>query len=268
MEDIEPSLPIAFVLTDALPVTALNFRPVNGLALVHLSSSCAMRMRTNTLLATAQIPGNGGELRFYERSGEYVIEVAGIAGDLMTTALHGSEDALAELALEQVKDAGNARVLVGGLGMGFTLAAALKQVGPKGEVVVAELVPEVVEWNKGPMGERAGTPLNDPRAKVVVADVLELVRAASGAYDAILLDTDNGPEGLTQAANNRLYSHRGLRSAYDALRPRGVLAVWSTDANAAFTKRLGMAGFRVRETKVHAHGTKGTKHHLWFAVRP
>lgn len=227
-----------------------------------------MRMRTNTLLATARIPGTDGELRFYERSGEYAIEVAGISGDLMSTALHGSEDALAELALKQVKDARAARVLVGGLGMGFTLAAALRHIGPKGEVVVAELVPEVVEWNKGPMGERAGHPMNDPRAKVVVGDVLELIRAGRNSYDAILLDTDNGPVGLTQPANNRLYSHRGLRSAYDALRPQGVLAVWSTDADAGFTKRLGMAGFRVQETKVHAHGSKGTKHHLWFATRP
>lgn len=227
-----------------------------------------MRMRTNALLATASIPGHGGELRFYERNGDYVIEVAGIRGELMSTAHHGSEDALADLALKQVRDASNARVLVGGLGMGFTLAAALRGVGPQGEVVVAELVPEVVEWNKGPMGERAGYPLNDPRAKVVVADVLELVRTARGTYDAILLDTDNGPEGLTQPANNRLYSHRGLRLAYDALRPQGVLAVWSTDANAAFTERLGKAGFHVQETKVHAHGTKGTKHHLWFAARP
>lgn len=227
-----------------------------------------MRMRTNTLLATARIPGTDGELRFYERNGEYAIEVAGIAGDLMSTALHGSEDALAEMALEQVKDVRNARVLIGGLGMGFTLAAALKQLGPQGEVVVAELVPEVVDWNEGPMGERAGNPMHDPRARVVVGDVLELIRAARGTYDAILLDTDNGPEGLTQPANNRLYSARGLRSAYDALRPSGVLAVWSTDPHAPFTKRLERAGFRVQETKVHAHGTKGTRHHLWFAKRP
>ena len=227
-----------------------------------------MRMRTNTLLATASIPGDGGELRFYERNGEYVIEVAGIGGDLMSTAIHGSEDALAELALKQVKDVHRARVLVGGLGMGFTLAAALQQIGPHGEVVVAELVPEVVDWNRGPMGERSGRPLNDPRARVVVGDVLELVRKARGTYDAILLDTDNGPVGLTQPSNNRLYSHRGLRSAHDALRPHGVLAVWSTDPDAGFTKRLGMAGFRVQETKVHAHGSKGTRHHLWFATRP
>ena len=227
-----------------------------------------MRMRTNTLLATAQIPDGGGELRLFQRSEEFAIEVVGIDGELMSTAIHGSEDALAELALKQLKDTSRARVLVGGLGMGFTLAAALRGIGAKGEVVVAELVPEVVEWNKGPMGERSGNPMLDPRAKVFVGDVLELIRTERDAFDAILLDTDNGPEGLTQARNNRLYSHCGLRSAYDALRPQGVLAVWSTDPDAPFTRRLGMAGFRVREEKVFAHGGKGTRHHLWFAKRP
>jgi spermidine synthase len=226
-----------------------------------------MRMRTNTLLATAQIPDGGGELRLFQRSEEFAIEVVGIEGELMSTAMHGSEDALADLALKQVKDKSRARVLVGGLGMGFTLAAALRGIGAKGEVVVAELVPEVVEWNKGPMGERSGNPMKDPRTKVFVGDVLELIRTERDGYDAILLDTDNGPEGLTQPRNNRLYSHRGLRSAYDALRPHGVLAVWSTHPDAPFTKRLAMAGFRIQETKVHAHGSKGTRHHLWFATR-
>jgi len=227
-----------------------------------------MKMRINKLLDVAPIPGGGGELRFYQRGEHYAIEVVGISGDLMSTALHGSEDALAELAIKRLRRSSTARVLVGGLGMGFTLAAALKQLGPKGEVVVAELVPEVVKWNEGPLGERSGHPIRDPRAVVRVVDVLELVRKGRGGYDAILLDTDNGPEGLTQAANNRLYSHRGLRMAYDALRPNGVLAVWSTDPDPAFTKRLGMSGFHVEEVKVHAHGVKGTRHHLWFATRP
>lgn len=226
-----------------------------------------MKMRINKLLDTALIPNNGGELRLFQRNDEFSIEVVGISGELMSTAIHGSEDALAELALKRVEDAATARVLVGGLGMGFTLAAALKHVGPKGEVVVAELVPEVVKWNQGPMGARAGDPMKDPRATVVVSDVLELIRKERGGYDAILLDTDNGPVGLTQPDNNRLYSHRGLRSAYDALRPHGVLAVWSTDPDAPFTKRLGMAGFRITEEKVFAHRDKGTKHHLWFAAR-
>ncbi|HEX2618360.1 MAG TPA: hypothetical protein VHL57_12505, partial [Flavobacteriales bacterium] len=211
-----------------------------------------MRIRTNILLATAQIPGNAGELRFYQRGDDYHIEVVGIQGDLMTTAIHGSEDALAELAIKSLPQRQNVRVLVGGLGMGFTLAAALRHVGVRSEVVVAELVPEVVEWNRGPMGERSGSPMLDPRTTVRVEDVAQVIRTEKAGFDAILLDTDNGPEGLTQAANNRLYSPRGLEIAYAALRPHGVLAVWSTHPDRPFTKRLGAAGFRVREEPVHA----------------
>jgi spermidine synthase len=227
-----------------------------------------MKMRINKLLDRALIPDNGGELLLYQRGDEFSIEVAGISGELMSTAIHGSEDALAELALQRLRTPSEAHVVIGGLGMGFTLAAVLRLVGNQGKVIVAELVPEVIKWNQGPMGERSGSPLKDPRTIVHQGDVLELIRAGNGSYDAILLDTDNGPEGLTQARNNRLYSHRGLRSAFDALRPGGVLAVWSTDPNAAFTRRLGMAGFRVEEQKVFAHRDKGTKHHLWFATRP
>jgi len=226
-----------------------------------------MKMRINKLLDRAQIPDNGGELLFYQRDNDYTIEVVGIMGELMTTAHHGSEDALAELALKRIKNSQEAHVVIGGLGMGFTLATVLKLVGDKGKVIVAELVPEVIKWNQGPMGERSGNPLNDPRTIVHQGDVLELIRSGKGKYDAILLDTDNGPEGLTQARNNRLYSHRGLRSAYDVLRPNGVLAVWSTHSDAPFTRRLGMAGFKVQEEKVYAHRDKGTKHHLWFAQR-
>jgi spermidine synthase len=227
-----------------------------------------MRMRINKLLDTAQIPGNGGELRFYQRGDEFSIEVVGIGGDLMTTAVHGSEDSLAELAIKRLPDRSKARVLVGGLGMGFTLSAALKHVGARGQVVVAELVPEVVKWNQGPLGERAGNPMLDPRAVVRVEDVAGIIREKRDAYDAILLDTDNGPVGLTQAANSRIYSLTGLFAAFAALRPKGVLAIWSTDPDGPFTKRLGRVGFKVEEVKVFAHGSKGTKHHLWFATRP
>ncbi|MBL7981321.1 MAG: hypothetical protein JNL52_05870 [Flavobacteriales bacterium] len=227
-----------------------------------------MKMRINKLLDRAQIPDNGGELLLYQRGDEFSIEVAGISGELMSTAIHGSEDALADLALQRLRTPSEAHVVIGGLGMGFTLAAVLRLVGNKGRVIVAELVPEVIKWNQGPMGERSGNPLSDPRTVVHQGDVLELIRAGNGSYDAILLDTDNGPEGLTQPRNNRLYSHRGLRSAYNALRPGGVLAVWSTHPHDPFTRRLGMAGFRVDEKKVFAHRDKGTKHHLWFAMRP
>ena len=117
------------------------------------------------------------------------------------------------------------------------------------------------------MGARAGDPMLDPRAVVREVDVAHIIRTERNGYDAILLDTDNGPVGLTQKANSRLYSHRGLFAAFAALRPKGVLAIWSTDPDAPFTKRLGMAGFKVEELKVHAHGSKGTRHHLWFATR-
>lgn len=226
-----------------------------------------MKMRINKLLDSARIPGNGGELRFFQRGDEFSIEVVGVGGDLMTTAIHGSEDALAELAIKRLTDRSKARILVGGLGMGFTLAAALKHIGARGQVVVAELVPEVVKWNQGPLGERAGNPMLDPRAVVRVEDVASIIRERREAFDAILLDTDNGPVGLTQPANSRIYSLAGLQAAYAALRPNGVLAVWSTDPDRPFTNRLERTGFKVTEEKVFAHGSKGTKHHLWFAMR-
>ena len=142
-----------------------------------------MKMRINKLLDTAQVPNNGGELRFHQRGEEFAIEVVGIQGDLMSTALHDSEDALAELSLNKVKNSKEATVLIGGLGMGFTLAAALKYTGPNAKIVVAELVPEVVKWNEGPLGERAGNPMNDPRSEVKVVDVLELIRASNVRCD-------------------------------------------------------------------------------------
>lgn len=226
-----------------------------------------MKLRINTLLDTAAIPNNGGELRFYQRGEDFSIEVAGITGDLMHSAIHGSEEALAEMALARLKDRSKVRVLVGGLGMGFTLAAALKHVGHKSEVVVAELVPQVVEWNKGPLGEKAGNPMLDARATVRVDDVARIVREMREAYDAILMDVDNGPEGLTQANNRWLYTMQGLQAFQDALRPNGVLAIWATHPDGPFTKRLGRAGFKVEEVKAFAHRDKGTRHTLWFATK-
>ncbi len=226
-----------------------------------------MKMRINKLLGTAMIPGNGGELRFHQRGDDYAIEVVGIRGDLMNSAIHGSEDSLAELAIARLPSKQSARVLVGGLGMGYTLAAALKHIGPKGQVVVAELVPEVIQWNRGPLGAKAGDPMLDPRANVRLVDVAVIIREKKEAYDAILMDVDNGPEGLTQAKNRWLYTMAGLKATYDALRPNGVLGIWSTDPDSPFTKRLGRSGFKVEEVKVFAHRDKGTRHTLWFAKR-
>ena len=189
-------------------------------------------------------------------------------GELMNTRMHGSEDALAELACMCVAKRPHPRVLIGGLGMGFTLAAALQQLGSEAEVTVAELVPAVVEWNRGPLGAHAGYPLSDPRTQVRVGDVAALIKAGRSAYDAILLDVDNGPEGLTHSENDWLYSVAGLHAAFAALRPGGVLAVWSAGADRAFSERLRQIGFLVEERQVRAHARgKGARHTIWLAER-
>lgn len=219
------------------------------------------------LLDTAPVTGDRGELRLYRRGQEYSILVAG-GGELMNSRVHGSEDALAECACARVADRPRPRVLVGGLGMGFTLAAALGQLPSDGEVVVAELVPEVVTWNREHLGHLAGHPLDDPRTLVRTGDVGLLLRREHGAYDAILLDVDNGPEGLTRRENDRLYSLPGLEVAYAALRPNGVLAVWSAGPDRGFTDRLRRTGFDVEVLTVRAHGRKkGARHTIWLAAR-
>ncbi len=218
------------------------------------------------LLDSAQVPGKGGELRLYQRDKEFSIKIVG-HGELMTSRVHDSEDALAERTCARLRDRVKARLLIGGLGLGFTLAAALRKIGGQAQVVVAELVPAVVAWNRGPLGERAGHPLQDPRVIVHEVDVARILRAEQQAYDAILLDVDNGPEGLTRKQNDWLYSLNGLNAAYAALRPQGVLAVWSASPDRRFLQRLRKVGFEVDEVRVHAHGKKGTRHIIWFARR-
>ena len=224
-------------------------------------------MKRVTLLETAPIPGDDGELGLYQHGEDFVIKVMG-GQDLMSTRTHGSADALAEITCPEVAGRERPRVLIGGLGMGFTLAAALRHLGPIAEVVVAELVPGVVEWNRGPLGEHAGHPLRDERVTVQEVDVAVMLRAEVRAFDAILLDVDNGPDGLTQEANNWLYSRAGLNASYEALRPKGVLAVWSAGPDRAFTKRLHKAGFEVEEVTVWAHRGKGARHLIWVARIP
>ena len=223
-------------------------------------------MKRVTLLDTAAIPG-GGELGLYEHGEDFVIKVMG-GQDLMSTRTHGSADALADLTCPEVAGRERARVLIGGMGMGFTLAAALRHLGPDAEVVVAELVPGVVEWNRGPLGEHAGHPLRDGRVTVQEVDVSLILRAGGRSFDAILLDVDNGPEGLTQKGNDWLYSKAGLNVSFRALRPKGVLGVWSAGTDPAFTKRLGQAGFEVDEVPVRAHRGKGARHLIWVARVP
>lgn len=212
------------------------------------------------------MPGNGGELRLYQRGENFSITIVG-HGELMNSRTHGSEDALAEYTCARLSDCPDPRLLIGGLGMGFTLAAALRHLGAQAQVVVAELVPAVVTWNQGPLGQLAGHPLQDPRVTVREGDVARLIKAEQQAYDAILLDVDNGPEGLTRKQNDWLYGMSGLNAAYAALRPGGVLAVWSAGPAQDFMQRLRKVGFDVEEVRVRAHGSKGTRHVIWFATR-
>ncbi len=218
------------------------------------------------LLDTAQIPGKGGELQLYRRDTEFSIRIVG-GGELMNTRAHSSEDALAELACRKIAGCSRPRVLIGGLGMGFTLAAALRHLGNNAEVVVAELVPAVVVWNQSSLGEHAGHPLLDERSTVREGDVAKILKAERQAYDAILLDVDNGPEGLTRKKNNWLYSMDGLTASYTALRSNGILAVWSAGPDQNFTQRLRKVGFKVSQNRVREHDNKGKLHTIWLAER-
>ncbi len=218
------------------------------------------------LLDSAPIPDNNGELRLYQRGNDFSIKIMG-QGELMNSRVHGSEDALAEHTCSRLASNLQPRLLIGGLGMGFTLAAALRHLDDQAQLVVAEIIPAVVQWNKGPLGEHSGHPLLDPRVIVREADVAQLIKTGKQDYDAILLDVDNGPEGLTRKKNDWLYSINGLNAAYSALRPKGLLAVWSAGPDRNFFQRLRKVGFEVEEMRVRAHGTKGSRHIIWFARR-
>jgi spermidine synthase len=216
------------------------------------------------LLETADAPEGGGELRLYQRGNEFSIRVDG--RELMNSRVFSSEEALARLACERLVNCPDPRVLVGGLGMGFTLAAALSALGPEARVIVSELVPGVVEWNRGPLGDLANHPLRDLRVTVREIDVATVLRAERCAYDAILLDVDNGPEGITRTGNNWLYGRAGLSAASKTLRPGGVLAVWSASPDPAFARRLRATGFAVDEIAMRARGyARGVRHTIWIA---
>ena len=215
---------------------------------------------------TARVPGTDGELRLMRRGAEFSIMLG--SNELMNSRLSGSEAALATLAARKLEAIREPHLLIGGLGMGFTLRAALAVLGTGARIVVAELVPAVVAWARGPMAEIFGDSLGDPRVSIAETDVSEIIRSRDSKFDAILLDVDNGPEGLTRKANDALYSSAGLNAAYTALRPGGVLAVWSSGPNAAFSKRLRTAGFDVNEVQVRATGRGGgARHVIWIATR-
>ena len=218
------------------------------------------------LLDSAPVPGSSSELSLYRRGHEYSIRVDG--RELMNNQAYGSEDALAEQACPLVGNRTRPRVLIGGLGMGYTLAATLRCLGPDASVLVAELVPAVVAWNRGVLADLANRPLFDPRVTVFEGDVGELFKGSPAAFDAVLLDVDNGPEGLTRAANDRIYATAGLRSARRALKPDGVLAVWSAGPDQAFVKRLRASGFRVQEITARGRGARGGTHYTVWLARP
>ncbi len=222
-------------------------------------------MKPRELIGTAAVPG-GKELKLFRRGGDFMIMLEN--SELMSSRMSGSEDALAVMTCERLGNRAAPHVLIGGYGMGFTLRAVLRYVGSDAIVTVAELVPEIIDWARGPMVELAAGCLEDPRVHLFSGDVAEPIRTAQQKFDAILLDVDNGPDGLTSDENGWLYSARGLDAAKAALRPGGVLAVWSAGPDRRFTVRLTDAGFRVEEATVRARSNgKGPRHVIWFATK-
>jgi spermidine synthase len=210
------------------------------------------------------VPG-GKEMVLYRRKDDFVVLVDG--QELMGSRAHASEEQLAVLACTGLRAAVGARVLIGGLGMGYTVRAALRCVGDDAGVDVAELVPAVVRWNRGVLAPLAGAPLSDPRVHVIEQDVAQVLKESETRYDAILLDVDNGPAALTSPLNARLYDAAGLARAMRALRPGGVFAVWSASDHPGFTERLARAGFAIRIERPSARLGGGGRHVVWLAQK-
>ena len=218
------------------------------------------------LIGTARIPG-GDELRLFRRGADFMIVLD--RNELMNSRVSGSEEALAVMTCERLGTRQAPHLLIGGYGMGFTLRAALAALGAKAQLTVAELVPEIIEWARGPMVDLTAGCLDDQRVRIVIGDVVTAIAQAEGIYDAILLDVDNGPDGLTREKNDRLYSARGMAEAKSALKPGGILAVWSAAPDEAFARRVSEAGFEVEEVAVRARANgKGPRHVIWFARKP
>ena len=215
---------------------------------------------------SARVPGAEVELRLMRRGTEFSMMLG--PNELMNSRLSGSEEALATLACRRLEAVKGPHLLIGGLGMGFTLRAALAVLGAEARITVAELVPAVIAWARGPMADIFGDSLNDPRVDIREADVADAIGARASAFDAILLDVDNGPEGLIRKANDALYDPNGLKAIRRALRPGGILAVWSSGPHPAFTKRLRDAGFDVNEVNLRATTRRsGARHVIWFATK-
>lgn len=215
----------------------------------------------------AKVPGQDNELILRRRGREFSIRTAGT--ELMNSRIHGSEEALAGLAMDRVRQKTGLRILVGGLGMGYTLAETLKLSQPDTRILVAELIPAVISWNRDHFGHLAGTPLSDSRVSIRVSDVAAVIKKEKAIWDMILLDVDNGPAGLTQKSNKALYTGAGLKTSFAALTPGGVLGVWSAGDDPAFTRSLTRYGFRTKAITVRATASgKGSKHTIWIAVKP
>lgn len=216
------------------------------------------------LIGKAMVPG-GEELTLYRHGSDFMIVLD--RNELMNTRMSGSEEALATMSCARIMDAPAPHLLIGGYGMGFTLRSALAMLEGDAKVTVAELVPEIIEWARGPMQDLTAGCLDDPRVTLAYDDVADMIAGGRGCYDAILLDVDNGPDGLVREENNRIYSMRGLRAARAALRGNGVLAIWSAGKDPEFTRRLKGAGFFVDEVRVRARSNgKGAHHIIWFAT--
>lgn len=222
-------------------------------------------MTPRELIATAKVPG-GVELRLVRHGDDHMIMIDN--NELMSSRVGGSEEALATMTCDRLRKGIAPHLLIGGYGMGFTLRAALAMLGTKAKVAVAELVPEIIDWARGPMATLTAGCLDDPRVHLIAGDVAAAIMTATNRYDAILLDVDNGPSGLVRAANDGLYSVKGLGAAMSALRPGGILAIWSATPDAAFTKRIKHAGFSVEEVTARARSNgKGPRHTIWFGSR-
>ncbi|MCP1471040.1 spermidine synthase [Sphingobium sp. OAS761] len=220
-------------------------------------------MTPREYLGSAAVPG-GQELKLYRRGSDFMIVLD--RNELMSSRMSGSEKQLALMTIDRLAGRKAPHLLIGDYGMGFTLRAALGALDGSAQITVAELVPEIIEWARGPMTDLAAGCLDDPRVRLVLDDVVHVIAAGHGRYDAILLDVDNGPDGLTAAANDRLYNGKGLDAARAALKPGGILAVWSAGSDDAFTRRLRGAGFDVDEVAVRARDNgKGPRHIIWFA---
>ncbi len=214
-----------------------------------------------------EIPGHEGEITLWKRGTEFSIRTA--KTELMNSRLHGSEGALAARSWDRIRQQSALRILIGGLGMGYTLAAALEKSGPDTRITVSELIPAVVRWNREHLGHLTGMPLHDPRVSVIEEDVAITIGRKKSAWHAILLDVDNGPDGLTRKANDRLYSRSGLKASFAALRPGGILAVWSSEVDRAFARRLKQCGFQTETKTVDARKTgKGGRRTIWLAAKP